>query len=178
MRGKGSRDPPAISDPECYGARMLAVNAAAVVALFSMIGCAAAQRAPEPPAPDPRELLALEQRVMEAIRTRDVKALEQLTTEDFVLREPAKPELDRRAFLKAVRAIPGTIEIVSGDGVRAKIERGGEVGMITGIQRVRVRLTDGTVVEDASAFADLCVRRDGRWRMSVAFNASMPERKR
>ena len=123
---------------------------------------------------DGRVLLVLEQRVMDAIRTRDVKALEQLITDDFVLREPLKADVDRPAFLDGVRAIPGTIEIVAGDGVRAKIEQGGEVGIITGVQRVRLRLADGTVVEDAGAFADLCVRRDGCWRMSVAFNVSWP----
>jgi hypothetical protein len=129
------------------------------------------------PNDDGRELLVLEQRVMDAIRTRDVKALEQLITDDFVLREPLKADVDRRAFLDGVRAIPGTIEIVAGDGVRAKIEQGGEVGIITGVQRVRLRLADGTVVEDAGAFADLCVRRDGCWRMSVAFNVSWPQPK-
>jgi hypothetical protein len=45
------------------------------------------------------------------------------------------------------------------------------------VQRVRLRLADGTVVEEAGAFADLCVRRDGRWRMSVAFNVSLPQPK-
>jgi ketosteroid isomerase-like protein len=129
------------------------------------------------PSDDGRELLDLEQHVMDAIRTRDLKRLELLITDDFVLREPLKADVDRRAFLDAVRETPGTIEIVAGDGVRAKIEQGGEVGIITGVQRVRLRLADGTVVEDAAAFADLCVRRDGRWRMSVAFNVSLPERK-
>jgi ketosteroid isomerase-like protein len=126
------------------------------------------------PIDDGHELLVLEQRVMDAIRTRDVKALEQLITDDFVLREPLKADVDRRAFLDSVGAIPGTIEMVAGDGVRAKIEPSGGVGIITGVQRVRLRLTDGRVVEDAGAFADLCVQRDGRWRMSVAFNVSLP----
>ena len=128
------------------------------------------------PIEDAGELLVLEQRVMDAIRTRDVKVLDQLMTDDFVLREPLKADVDRRAFLDGVRAIPGTIEVVAGDGVRAKVEQGGEVGIITGVQRVRLRLADGTVIEDAGAFADLCVRRDGHWQMSVAFNVPLPKK--
>lgn len=153
------------------------LRAYASVFVVSSIGCAATQHATEHPMDDGRELLVLEQRVMDAIRTRDVKALEQLITDDFVLREPMKADVGRRAFLESVRAIPGTLEIVIGDGMRTKVEQGGEVGIITGVQKVRLRLTDGTVVEDASGFADLCVRREGRWRMSVAFNVSLPQPK-
>ena len=142
-----------------------------------VLGCAARQRLTNGPVDDGQELLVLEQRVMDAIRTRDVEALEQLITDDFVLREPLKADVDRRTFLDSVRALPGTIEMVAGDNVRAKIEQSGEVGIITGVQRVRLRLTDGKVVEDAGAFADLCVRRAGRWRMSVAFNVSLPQPK-
>lgn len=145
-----------------------------MAAMFISTGCAASQRGAGRPADDGRELLALEQRMMDAIRTRDVTALEKLITDDFVLREPQKPDVDRRAFLEGVRATPGTIEVVAGDGVHAKVERGGKVGMITGVQRVRVRMPDGKVVEDAGAFADLCVRRDGQWRISVAFNVGLP----
>ena len=137
--------------------------------------CAVRQRTPDRGNPDERELLGLEQRVMDAIRTRDVKALGQLITDDFVLREPLKPDVSRRGFLESVRAIPGNIEVVAGQGVRAKIEPSGEVGIVTGVQRVRLRLADGTVVEAAGAFADLCVRRDGQWRMSAAFNVSLPD---
>jgi ketosteroid isomerase-like protein len=153
---------------------MRSIAAAAVTAMFMSMGCAASQRGAGRSADDGRELLALEQRVMDAIRTRDVAALEKLITDDFVLREPLKPDVDRRAFLEGIRAAPGTIEVVAGDGVQAKVERGGKVGIITGVQRVRVRLPDGKVVEDAGAFADLCVRRDGQWRMSVAFNVGLP----
>jgi hypothetical protein len=153
---------------------MQCAHASVFAALFVVLGCATTQRMTDRPIDDNRELLVLEQRVMDAIRTRDVRVLEQLITDDFVLREPLKADVDRRAFLAAVRDIPGTIEIVTGDGVRAKIEQGGDVGIITGVQRVRLRMADGAVVEDAGAFADLCVRRDGRWRMSVAFNVPLP----
>lgn len=144
---------------------------------LSLLGCATTQRITARPVDDGRELLALEQSVMDAIRTRDVGALEHLITDDFVLREPLKADVDRHGFLDRIRAIPGNIEVVAGDGVRARIDQGGEVGIISGVQRARVRLADNTVVEDMGAFADLCVRRDGRWRMSVAFNVSLPQPK-
>jgi ketosteroid isomerase-like protein len=150
------------------------MHAAAMAVTFTAMGCAASQRGAAPPVDDGRELLALERRVMDAIRTRDVTTLEKLITDDFVLREPLKPDVGRRAFLDGVRGIPGIVEVVAGEGVRAKVEQGGEVGIITGVQRVRVRMPDGKVLDDAGAFADLCVRRDGQWRISVAFNVALP----
>jgi ketosteroid isomerase-like protein len=150
------------------------VRGFAIVSLLAACGCAASPpMVRHAPHDDERDLLALEQRVMDAIRTRDVAALEQIITDDFVLREPSKADVERRAFLEAVRAIPGTIERVVGEGVRARTESDGRVGLITGVQRVRLRLPDGTLAEDAGAFADLCVRRDGQWRMSLAFNVSL-----
>jgi ketosteroid isomerase-like protein len=153
---------------------MRSTPAAAILLMLTAMGCASPQRGAPARLDDARELLALEQQVMDAIRTRDMASLDKLITDDFVLREPLKPDLDRRAFLEGIRAMPGTIEVVAGDGVRAKVEQGGGVGLITGVQRVRVRMPDGKVVDDAGAFADLCVRRDGRWRISVAFNVALP----
>jgi ketosteroid isomerase-like protein len=119
-----------------------------------------------------RELVDLEHRVMEAIRARDVTALADLLTDDFILREPSKPDVGKRAFLDNVRERLVTIERIEGDGVRAKVAGAGDVGLITGTQRVRVRLPEG-VVDVASAFADLCTRAGGRWQVSVALNVPL-----
>ncbi len=114
-----------------------------------------------------RELLAAERDVFAAIRRRDRAALESLTTDEFILRVPGAPDVDRAGFLAGIAAIPGEIVAVEGDKVAARA-LGGDSGVVTGYQVARVRM-DGREVVDRQPFADVFVRRDGRWRMVFAF---------
>ena len=114
-----------------------------------------------------RELLAAEDDVFAAIQRRDREALESLTAEEFILRVPGAPDLDRAGFLAGIAAIPGEIAAVTGEKVAAR-SLGGGTGIVTGYQVARVRL-DGREIADRQAFADVFERRDGRWRMVFAF---------
>ena len=114
-----------------------------------------------------RELVAAEEAVFAAIQRRDRGALESLTTEDFILRVPGAADVDRAGFLAGIAAIPGEIVAVQGEKVAARA-LGSDSGIVTGFQVARVRV-DGRVIVDRQAFADVFVRRDGRWRMIFAF---------
>ena len=127
---------------------------------------------PSHPGPDEAALLALEDAVLGAIRDHDADALLALLTEDFVLRGPDGSATSRDAFVAGATSVPGTLLELSVEHLRATVVHG--VGVLTGIQRARVRLADGTEVLDVQAFTDVCVREPGpggRWRMALAHSA-------
>ncbi len=108
---------------------------------------------------------------MDAIREKDVGALEGLLVEDFVYRTP-DGEQGRAEFLKGVASVPGRILSVEGAGQRVKVY--GETAVLTGVQRARVRTDDGAEHESAVAFTDVFVKRRGRWRLALAHGVELP----
>ena len=116
--------------------------------------------------PDERALLALEDSVIDAIRRRDASALGALVTEDFVLLGADGTETRREDFLRAAVEIPGEILELSALHLRARVVGG--VGVLTGLQRGRVKLPTGIEVDDVAFFTDVCVRTGTGWRMALA----------
>ena len=122
-----------------------------------------------PPAaltPDERALLTLEDLVIEAIRRRDAEALGALVTDGFVLLGSDGSQTAREDFLRAAVEIPGEILELSVLHLRARVVGG--VGVLTGLQRARVRLPTGVEVDDVAFFTDVCVRTGTGWRMALA----------
>jgi len=115
---------------------------------------------------DQRELLALEDAVLLAIRRRDPVGLAALLTDDFVLVGSGGAETAREAFVRGATDVPGEIVELSVEHLRARIVAG--VGVLTGLQRARVRLPSGVEVEDLQLFTDLCVRTEAGWRLALA----------
>jgi Domain of unknown function (DUF4440) len=120
---------------------------------------------------DVDELLALEQTLMAAILARNVTGLEHVLGDSFELRVPGNPPVDRAAFIAGVLAIPGKILTVESEDVRATVF--GEVGVLTGQQRAKVLLDDGSTVADVQVFTDIAVRQEGRWRMLLAHSTPL-----
>jgi len=116
--------------------------------------------------PDERALLALEDSVLLAIRRRDPAALDALLTEDFLLIGADGTATPRASFVRAATDIPGEILELSAEHLRAHVVAG--VGVLTGLQRARVRLPTGLEVEDLRLFTDVCVRVGAGWRMRLA----------
>jgi ketosteroid isomerase-like protein len=121
--------------------------------------------------PDERSLLALEDAMLAAIRRRDVRAVRGLLTADFVLLSGDGSEVGREGFLDGVTGIPGEILEVTAEHLRARVVGG--VGVLTGLQRARVRLPDGTLVTETQAFTDLCIRFPDGWRMTLAHSVAL-----
>ena len=115
---------------------------------------------------DERALLALEDAVVDAIRRRDAVALGALLTEDFVLLGSDGTETRREVFLRVAVGIPGDILELSIEHLRARVVAG--VGVLTGLQRARVRLETGLEVDDVAFFTDVCVRTGTGWQMALA----------
>lgn len=116
-------------------------------------------------------ILRLEREIMNYIRAKDTRALERLLTADFVYRTPGA-EVSRADFLKGVAGVPGRITSVEGEGLR--VSGYGETAILTGVQRARVRADDGSEQEGVSAFTDVFVRRNGRWRLALAYGIELP----
>ena len=116
--------------------------------------------------PDERALLALEDSVIDAIRRRDVSALATLVTEGFVLVGSDGTETRREEFLRSAVEIPGEILELSALHLRARAVGG--VGVLTGLQRARVRLPSGIELDDVAFFTDVCVRTGTGWKMALA----------
>jgi ketosteroid isomerase-like protein len=118
------------------------------------------------------ELIAAERALFAAIQRRDRGLLERLVADDFVLRMPGSPDVDRVGFLAAFAAIPGELLAVEGAEIDARV-LGPDVGLVTGVQIARVRL-DGHELADRNAFADVFERRGGEWRLVYAFGVPAP----
>jgi len=126
-------------------------------------------RVEHPPAsltPDEKELLALEDSVIDAIRRRDGSALAALVSEGFVLVGSDGSVTRREDFLRAAVEIPGEILELAALHLRARVVGG--VGVLTGLQRARVRLPTGIEVDDVAFFTDVCVRTGTGWKMALA----------
>jgi ketosteroid isomerase-like protein len=124
-----------------------------------------------PPRRTAEAILRLEREIMNHIRAKDARALERLLAADFVYRTPGA-EVGRADFLKGIAAVPGRIMSVEGEGLRVSVY--GETAILTGVQRARVRADDGTEQEGASAFTDVFVKRNGRWRLALAYGVELP----
>lgn len=115
---------------------------------------------------DERALLALEDAMLLAIKRHDAAGVAALLTDDFVLLVGDGTEHRRGTFVEAASSIPGEILELAAEHLRARVVGG--VGVLAGLQRARVRLSDGTEVTEVQAFTDVCVRTAAGWRMALA----------
>jgi len=120
------------------------------------------------------ELVALERETYAALKAKDAPRFGKLLSDDFVYRAPGQPDVDRAAFLKGIAALPGEVLEIDGDGVKVALR--GDSALVTGVQRVKLKLPDGQVVSAATAFSDLFVKRGGRWLLAAAFGVELPGR--
>jgi ketosteroid isomerase-like protein len=117
-------------------------------------------------------ILQLERETMEAIRNKDAATLSRILADDFVLRTPAGPDLNKTEFLKVVQSIPVRILSVRGESLRVDVY--GQTAVLTGVQRSTTRDDDGKEQTSAGAFTDIFVRRKGRWLLVLAYSIDLP----
>ncbi|NOJ58037.1 nuclear transport factor 2 family protein [Myxococcus xanthus] len=78
-------------------------------------------------------------------------------------------EMNRDAFIVGIAEIPGDITSVEAEKMKSHVF--GDTGVLAGVQRSRVRMTDGSEVTDAVYFTDVWQRRDGTWLMVFAHSS-------
>ena len=115
--------------------------------------------------------LASEERIMTAIRTRDVACLEEELSQDFIYLTPGAGEQGRAAFLRAIRERTYWILDLTGEDLHVRTM--GDVAIVSGTQRARVELADGKIVTGATAFVDVFARTTAGWRLCHAFGVEV-----
>jgi len=126
-----------------------------------------------PGSDDVAAVTAAEARIFEAIKRRDVVALESELASDFVHSPADGPDQDRAAFLRAIAGMPYRIVELHGDGLRVRVVDG--VILVSGRQRARVVLEDGREVVGVSAFTDVFTETDAGWRLRHAVSVDVSE---
>lgn len=117
------------------------------------------------------ELEQLSHQIMDAIRTRDRRALEAVLRADFVQIDELGQRLGKEPFIAAVEAGEFQIEELRFESL--SVEQFDETGVICGVQRARVRLATGDRVEGRTAFTDVVVRAADGWRLRLATSAEL-----
>ena len=124
-------------------------------------------------ADDREAILQVERETMEAIRRRDVEALGRIVADDFVYRAPGRPDAGRAEFLHNIASIPVEVISVRGEGLHVLVH--GETAVLTGVQRAEYRTGDGAAGVSSVAFADVLVKRGGRWLLVLAHGVELPD---
>src|SRR5437016_7131850 len=93
------------------------------------------------------DLRAAEERILAAIKARHVHALRAHLTDDFIHTDLGGADRSRDAFLRLVHDAPYAIVRIAAEGLRVRVL--GETAVVSGIQRARVSLPEGTFVTGA-----------------------------
>ncbi len=117
-------------------------------------------------------ILQIEGDIMGAIKNKDAARLEPMLGNDFIYRTHFGAEADKAEFLKSIASFP--VEILAIRGEELKVNVYGETAVLTGVQLAEARAPEGKAEESAVAFADIFVRRDGRWLMVLAYGVELP----
>ena len=123
-------------------------------------------------ADDREAILRVERRTMAAIRGKDVAALSAILADDFVYRTPGGADAGRAEFLNNIAALP--FELLEVRGEELHVFLNGETAVLTGVQRARYRAADGAEGVSTVAFADVLVKRGGRWLLALAHGVELP----
>jgi ketosteroid isomerase-like protein len=119
-----------------------------------------------------KEIIQIENEIFEAIKNKDAKKLESIVVEDFVYRTHDGQQANKTAFLENIKSFKLKILSVKGEHLNAEVY--GDVAVLTGIQRAKVEMEDGKIVEGIGAFTDVFIKRNNRWMLKSAFHVELP----
>jgi ketosteroid isomerase-like protein len=116
-------------------------------------------------------LLAAAQRLADAERQRDVRALEELLASDYAGYDPAGRPQDRSSVVRAYSDGSVRVRILEQNDLRARVI--GEVGFVAGVSKLRG--SQGAEVFDFTLrFLDVYAWRDGRWQLVASQDTYLP----
>jgi hypothetical protein len=111
-----------------------------------------------------REILRDNETLFHAIAARDVATLERVLAPDFRF-EQAGQRGDRRAWLAGIAARAETVEWITNEELRLRVD--GDHALLCGVQRAGV-LVDGKRITDRGTFCDRWQKLDGHWLVTFA----------
>lgn len=121
----------------------------------------------------PQELRRLEVEIFEAIKTQNTQALSRLLFDNFAYRSPGEDQLNKDDFIRLVSAFPVKVTALWGEEMRVNVY--GETAIVTGIQLSKTRDNAGQEDMTAVSFADVFIRRAGRWVLALSHATDLPE---
>ena len=119
------------------------------------------------------ELVRLSHEIMDAIRTRNRKALEDVLLPDFAQIDERGQRQGKDAFIAAVEA--GEFQIEQLRFETLSVEQVGGVAVVCGVQWAQVRMPAGEAVDGRTAFTDVFVHGETGWRLRVATSAELAD---
>lgn len=121
---------------------------------------------------DEQKIIQLENEIFDAIKNKDSRKLESILAEDFTYRTHDGKETNKAGFLETIKSF--ALKILSVKGENLNVEIFGDVAVLTGVQRARVEMEDGKIVEGPGAFTDVFIKRNNRWMLKSAFHVELP----
>lgn len=121
----------------------------------------------------PQELRRLEVEIFEAIKNQNTQALSRLLFDNFAYRSPGEDQLNKDDFLRLVAAFPVKVTALWGEEMRVNVY--GETAIVTGVQLSKTRDNAGQEDMTAVSFADVFIRRAGRWMLALSHSTDLPE---
>jgi ketosteroid isomerase-like protein len=118
-------------------------------------------------------VIQLEEEIFAAFKDQDVESLDRILADDFVYRSPGNPEVAKDSFLKLVASFP--YKIVSIRGEEMKVNDYGDTAVMTGLQIAETVHGQRKKQFSAVMFTDVFVKRDGRWKLSLAHAVDLPQ---
>ncbi len=118
-----------------------------------------------------QDLEQLSHQIVDAIRTRNRRALEAVLMPDFVQIDERGHRLGKEPFIVAVEAGEFQIEELGFESL--SVEQFDGTAVVCGVQRAQVRLPAGDRVEGRTAFTDVFVRAADGWRLRLATSAEL-----
>ena len=120
---------------------------------------------------DDASLLESAQRLAEAERHGDVRALEEIIAPDYVGYDPAGRPQDRAGVLRAYTDGRVRVTALGQSDMRARVV--GEVGLVTGVSEYRGRQGDERF-DFRLRFLDVYAWRDARWQLIASQDTRLP----
>ena len=117
------------------------------------------------------ELVRLSHEIMEAIRTRNRKTLDDVLLPDFAQVDERGNRQGKETFISAVEASEFQVEQLRFETL--SIEQFDRVGVVCGVQWAQVTLPGGERVEGRTAFTDVFVQGDTGWKLRLATSAAL-----
>jgi hypothetical protein len=119
-----------------------------------------------------KEILQIENDIFTAIKQKDPKKLDQILSDDFIYRNPMEGDRSRSEFLAAIESLPVGILSVWSEDMKVKIFA--DAAVMSGTQKARTLNEEGKEEISATAFVDVFVRHQEKWKLVWAHGVDLP----
>jgi len=110
------------------------------------------------------ELLKLERAFADSIVKNDLKAIDRLVTDDWIIIDPNGEIVDRTRFFEVIKSGALTHDMMESEDFRVRVY--GDSAVVTAITSTKGKFM-GQVFTTQERATDVFVKRDGRWQCAL-----------